>query len=301
MKKLFIIVLVLITFTLFSITFIDDERVIEISFEDLATKPQLELETQRDKKGEIIDDNWIGADLKALLTELNIVDFDQLKFTSEDNYQVRLSKQEIEEYAPLIALQRNGKALNEAELRLVVPQIHDMFWIQGITSITTEKANKMPLPHTLFVAEQIISKLEVISEPKPFTNVQGYFFIDLVSGIFPMLQSEFLLVGIDGVSHKLDFEKYLKNAVLIIDEDKLNLQSPNMPAGMWIKNLTYIQMFDRAVFFKDKILNLHNMSKLLGWKEIPEYFIDQDENQIEANLNFDDPIWQNVKKVKWQN
>ena len=301
MKKLFIIVLVLITFTLFSITFIDDERVIEISFEDLATKPQLELETQRDKKGEIIDDNWIGADLKALLTELNIVDFDQLKFTSEDNYQVRLSKQEIEEYAPLIALQRNGKALNEAELRLVVPQIHDMFWIQGITSITTEKANKMPLPHTLFVAEQIISKLEVISEPKPFTNVQGYFFIDLVSGIFPMLQSEFLLVGIDGVSHKLDFEKYLKNAVLIIDEDKLNLQSPNMPGGMWIKNLTYIQMFDRAVFFKDKILNLHNMSKLLGWKEIPEYFIDQDENQIEANLNFDDPIWQNVKKVKWQN
>ncbi|MDO9576550.1 MAG: molybdopterin-dependent oxidoreductase [Candidatus Cloacimonadales bacterium] len=300
MKTKLTIIILLITCSLASFNIIDGERTVEISLEKLQSCQQTGMETHREKNAKLIDDEWLGVSLKALLAEFQIADFDQLKFTSADNYQVRLSKQEIEEYAPIIALQRNGKALNEDKLRLVVSQIRDMFWIQGIASITTEKANEMPLPHTLFVAEKIISKLDIISEPKPFTNVSGYYFIDLVSGVFPMLQGEFLLVSADGISHKLDFDKYLENAVLIIDDNKLNLQSPAMPGGMWIKNLAYIQMFDRVVFFKDQINNSHNLIKLLGWKERPEFFVDQDENQIEANLSFNDPIWQNVKKVKWE-
>ncbi|MFC1898178.1 molybdopterin-dependent oxidoreductase [Candidatus Cloacimonadota bacterium] len=300
MKIKITLLLLLISIALSSITFIDRENSFDISLEKLQSYQQTDMETHREKDGKIKDDKWSGATLKDILHEFQIEDFDQLKFTSEDNYQVRLSSQEIEEYSPIIALNRNGNSLNEEKLRLVVPQIRDMFWIQGITTITIEKENEFPLPYTLFVAEQIISQLDIKANPKPFTKVSGYYFIDLVAGVFPMLKGEFLLVSADGVSHNLDFDKYLKNAVLIIDEDKLNLQSPDMPGGMWIKNLVYIQMFDRAVFFKDQIHNLHSLSKLLGWKKLPDFFIDQDQIQIDATFSFDNPIWEKVKKVKWE-
>jgi len=301
MKNFIIISLLLSSFILSSITLFDGENTFDLSLEKLQSYELTEMKTHRVKNEKVKDDVWLGAALEDILTEFKVTDFDQMKFTSEDNYQVRLTKQEIEEYSPIIALMRNDNSLNEEKLRLVVPQIRDMFWIQGIVSIATEKKNELPFPHTLFVAEQIISTLEIISDPAPFTKVNGYKFIDLVAGVFPMLQSEFLLISADGVSHKLDFEKYLRNAVLVINDDKLNLQSPDMPGGMWIKNLAYIQMFDRAVFFKDQINNLHNLSKLLGWKENSKLFVDEHENQIDANLKFDNPIWQNVKKVTWQN
>jgi hypothetical protein len=292
--------LLLVSISLASITLIDAEKNYELTLDMLRSFPQQEINTHREKNDKIINDKWFGVSLLIILEEYQIGDYDQLKFTSADNYQVRLSKQEINEYSPIIAMQRNENTLNEKKLRLVVPQIRDMFWIQDIASITTEQENAMPLPHTLFVAEQIIFNLDIVTDPAPFTKVSGYNFIDLVADIYPMLQGEFLLISSDGVSHKLDFEKYLKNAVLIIDEDRLNLQSPDMPGGMWIKNLAYIQMFDRVVFFKDQIKSLHNLSKISGWKELPESFMDQDGKQINSNTSFDAEIWENIRKVTWQ-
>ncbi len=300
MKKILTIICLIVWLTLSSISIIDGKKTNEISLKELQLMPQTELKTHRDKDGEIRDDIWIGASLKDILVEFQISDFDQLRFTSEDNYQVRLTKLEIEEYSPIIALNRNDEELNEEKLRLVVPQIRDMFWIQGIVSVTTEQEDDMPAPYTLFVAEKIIENIEIVPDPEPFKNMEGFFFIDLISPKYPNLQDEFWLVSADGVSHKLDFEKYLRNAVLIVDERKYNLQSPDMPGGMWVKNLAYIQMSDRAIFFKDKLSNLHNMSRLLGWKALPAFFIDQDENKIDPKLDFNEPVWENVKKVTWQ-
>jgi len=300
MKKLILFSFIILSVTLSAITIIDGENTHEINLEKLNSYMQSELKTHREKDGKIKDDLWIGTSLKDILAELQISNYDQLRFTSEDNYQVRLTKQEIDEYSPIIALQRNGKELNEEKLRLVVPQIRDMFWIQGIVSVTTEQNDDMPVPHTLFVAERIIEIIKIKPDPEPFTNVEGLFFIDLVAAKYPFLQGEFWLVSADGVSHKLDFEKYLRNAVLIVDEGRYNLQSPDMPGGMWIKNLAYIQMFDRAIFFKDQMQNLHNMSKLLGWKTLPASFIDQEDNKIDPKLGFDESAWENVKKVTWQ-
>lgn len=300
MKKILTIICLIVWLTLSSISIIDGKKTNEISLKELQLMPQTELKTHRDKDGEIRDDIWIGASLKDILVEFQISDFDQLRFTSEDNYQVRLTKLEIEEYSPIIALNRNDEELNEEKLRLVVPQIRDMFWIQGIVSVTTEQEDVMPAPYTLFVAEKIIENIEIVPDPEPFKNMEGFFFIDLISPKYPNLQDEFWLVSADGVSHKLDFEKYLRNAVLIVDERKYNLQSPDMPGGMWVKNLAYIQMSDRAIFFKDKLSNLHNMSRLLGWKTLPAFFIDQDENKIDPKLDFNEPVWENVKKVTWQ-
>ncbi|MCF7794495.1 MAG: molybdopterin-dependent oxidoreductase [Candidatus Cloacimonetes bacterium] len=300
MKFKIIFFLLLITFSLSSITLIDGKKSHEISLEQLKTFQQKKMETHREKNGKVKVEKWTGVALLNILQEFQITDYDQLRFTSEDNYQVRLTKTEIEDYKPIIALKKNGKPLNEDKIRLIVPQIRDMFWIQGIAEITTEQLNEMPLPYTIFTAESILKEMELIADPTPFKDMSGYFFIDFVDDVFPMLRGEFLLISSDGVSHKLDFDKYLKNAVLIFDAGKYNLQSPDMPGGMWIKNLAYIQMFDRVIFFRDQFFNWHDLAKLAGWKETPKILIDQDGNQIGIKINFDDPKWQIIKKVTWQ-
>ena len=41
-----------------------------------------------------------------------------------------------------------------------------------------------------------------------------------------------------------------------------------MPAGMWIKNLVYIQGGDKAIIFKNQFKNAKEISTLLGWERI---------------------------------
>jgi hypothetical protein len=300
MKFKIFILLLSVFYSLSSLTLIDGKKKYVIDLDKLETYPQTEKSTHREKDNKVKDEIWTGADLFNILQEFNISDYDQLRFTSEDNYQVRLTKQDIEEYKPIIALKRNGEKLSEDKIRLIVPQIRDMFWIQGIIEISTEKHNEMPVPYYLFIAESILANLPLISDPAPFKEVQGYFFIDLVDKIFPELKGEFLLAGADGVSHKLDFDTYLKNAVLIRTENGYNLQSPDMPGGMWIKNLAYIQIFDRAVFFRNQFSAWHDLTKLLGWKKNPQFLNDQNGNPIDVSKEFSDLSWQEIEKVTWQ-
>lgn len=300
MKVKIIFFLLIITLSLFSLTIIDQSKSFEISLDELSSFQQSEKNTQREKNGKMRKETWYGADLNSILKEYHIEDFDQLRFTSADNYQVRLTKQKIVEYLPIIALQKNDTKLEEDKIRLIVPQISDMFWIQGISQIVTEEENKMPLPNTLFTAEPILDKMEIVPDPAPFVDVQGYYLRDLLADVFPMLQTEFLLISADGVSHKLDFDQFLKNAVLILDDNKYNLQSSDMPGGMWIKNLAFIQMFDRVIFFQDQFSNWHDLAKLAGWKEKPQILFDQNGNEIDLNISFDDPQWQNIEKLTWK-
>lgn len=300
MKVKIIFFLLIITLSLFSLTIIDQSKSFEISLDELSSFQQAEKNTQREKNGKMRKETWYGADLNSILKEYHIEDFDQMRFTSADNYQVRLTKQKIVEYLPIIALQKNDTKLEEDKIRLIVPQISDMFWIQGISQIVTEEENKMPLPNTLFTAEPILDKMAIVPDPAPFVDVQGYYLRDLLADVFPMLQTEFLLISADGVSHKLDFDQFLKNAVLILDDNKYNLQSSDMPGGMWIKNLAFIQMFDRVIFFQDQFSNWHDLAKLAGWKEKPQILLDQNGNKIDLNISFDDPQWQNIEKLTWK-
>jgi hypothetical protein len=300
MKIKFIVIFLLLVISLSSFTLIDGTKKHKVDLPELQSFLQKVKQTHREKNGKVKDEIWEGVDLIELLHEYQISNFDQLRFSSEDNYQVRLTKQEIEEYQPILALWKNDEKLSEDKIRLIVPQIRDMFWIQGIAEIATEKSNEMPLPHTLFTAESITKNMKLISDPDPFKDVQGLFFIKLVENVFPVLQGDFFLLSADGVSHKLDIDKYLKNAVLIFDDGKYNLQSPDMPGGMWIKNLAYIQLFDRVIFFKDQFFNWHDLAKLAGWKKIPTKLTDQNGNEINPKVDFSDPTWLNTGKIVWQ-
>ena len=299
---------IIIAFILFCITGLQALQVIhenkeyQITLEEISRYTQRSFTTQRKKGGEIKKDIWEGITVQSILAEFNIEKYDELKFTSDDNYMVRIKKADILKHNPILAFKRNGKKIPQEKIRLVIPGMRDMFWIQGVVYIETLNLIKMQFPHTLYIAENILHKKDLQSDLTPFTDVSGYHFSQLIEDVFPLMQEEILVVGKDGIQHLLDYQKYLKNAVLVANERTFNLQSPDMPAGMWIKDIAYIQQLDRAVFFISHFQDLNQIARLLDWQIIPAKIMIITVNkrqEINSNTGFNNYKWKEVEWIKW--
>ncbi|MBW6515170.1 MAG: molybdopterin-dependent oxidoreductase [Candidatus Cloacimonetes bacterium] len=283
-----------------SIMIIDSSRQFTLEIEDLRQLELVDLETKRERGERIRTDNWQGVYLDQILQSLEVLEYDQIKIISYDNYQVRLTRQDLLDSKALIALRRNDEILDEDNIRLVVPGMRDMYWIDGIRTIETEGHHQSILPNYIFFAEDLLTRLEVIEDPEPFKRVQGIYFRDLITFVYPIQGEEFLLVGRDGVSHQLDFDTYLKNGVLIINDDDWHFRSPDMPAGMWIKSLAYVQFFDRAIIFRTQFNNLNEVAQLLEWSRIPELLWDDNQIAMPVDIDFSDPVWEGIGILRWR-
>ena len=285
-----------------AIQIINENIKLQVDITDSKTYIRRIFETVREKDGETKKDTWEGITVQSILAELNIEEYDELKFTSDDNYMVRIKKADILKHDPILAFKRNGEKLLPEKIRLVIPGMRDMFWIQGVEQIETLNSNKMQFPHTLYIAENIFSKTNLQTKLEPFIDVSGYHFPQLIEDVFPLMQEEILLMGKDGVQHLLDYQKYLKNDVLVANEGTFNLQSPDMPAGMWVKNIAYVQQFDRAIFFISHFLDLNQIAQLLDWQDIPAQINIITENEtleIGSNTGFNNNKWEGVECIKW--
>lgn len=303
MRSRFIVAFILLCITgLQALRVIHENNEYQLVFEEFSRYTQRLFITQRKKDGETKKDNWEGITVQSILAEFNIEKYDELKFTSDDNYMVRIKKADILKHDPILAYKRNSKKLSTEKIRLVIPGMRDMFWIQGVEQIETLNSNKMQFPHTLYIAENIFSKTNLQTKLEPFIDVSGYRFSQLIEDVFPLMQEEILVVGKDGVQHLIDYQKYLKNAVLVANEETFNLQSRDMPAGMWIKNIAFVQQFDRAIFFISHFLDLNQIAQLLDWQNIPAQItiITENETQeINFNTSFNNDKWEDVECIKW--
>jgi len=303
MKNLFLALLLVISVNLISFEISHNGTIHQISLEKLSKFELHKIETTRNKDGVIKNDKWEGVLLSDLLNNLNITGYDLLKFSSADNYQVRLTRVEVTEYSPILSLHRNGKQLSAQKIRLVGKDLRDMFWIQGIANIATETYKEDKFPHTIYFAEAILKDKVRHAELKPFTGITGYRFGELAAEVFPNQDEELLLVGKDGVQHRLKYSQFLNEAVLEYFEDGTFLmKSPQMPAGMWIKNLAYIQGGNKAIVFKNQFKNAVEISKLLGWKKTPKSLEIKSENDVmkeSADAPFSAEIWHNAVKLVW--
>lgn len=271
-KTFFTLLSFLVINSLISIQIINNGSLINLEISEMEKYEQIKIQTTRDKDGKIKDDEWIGISIQEILKKTSIDDFDNLKFSSADNYMARLSKEQIEKEFPIIALQRNGKKLNADNIRLIVPNMRDMFWIQGIAKIETEKENQFDCPKYIYTAEIILKEKPLKKNPTPFTRCVGYHFRDLLIKNVPNLSGEILLIAEDGVSHKFDYEQFLSEAVLIKDGEKYHLKSSQMPAGMWIKNLAFVQIENRGFVFGNCIEDWNSLKEIMKWK-IPQLLI----------------------------
>ena len=72
-----------------------------------------------------------------------------------------------------------------------------------------------------------------------------------------------------------------------------------MPAGMWIKDLAYVQIFDVAVVFQKHFTSLSEVNKLLQWDSFPHEVILHIDKTLEKQSSTDKFSTENWIKAEW--
>ncbi|MDY6915609.1 MAG: hypothetical protein SVM86_04790 [Candidatus Cloacimonadota bacterium] len=230
---------------------------------------------------------WKGIPLKQLL--MPYVSYEKIVLTADDDYQVELKRDDILQYKSIIALAREQESLPYKN-QLIIPEMREMFWIKNIQTITLISESVNPALQTVIIAE---NWLENFSQPHPITpfkNKSGYYFDQVARSILLFTEENYCVKAVDGVKHNLDYQKYLKNAVLSKNEDGYDLMSPDMPTGMWLKKVAYIRVYDRALIFT---------SQLQTWQEIEELMsLDFKPNRVKLDANLYD--YEQMESINWK-
>ena len=233
----------------------DNENYITISKTAVSGLNTIELSTIREGKGDEPqkEDTWEGVILTDFLTKHEIAGFEVIQFIASDKYQVMLNQSEIAQFEPIIATKRNGQLLKENEFRLIAKDMPEMHWVSNLKYVIPI----LEIPKYQFLYAMPFKKLEdhlnLITDPEPFKNVQGYS-VNAIINVFLYEFNEYVtFTSRDGISQTLSIDNYLKNAFLIIDNGNYNLQSPEMPYGMWLKNLLFMEMRGVVLVFTENV------------------------------------------------
>jgi len=225
------------------------------------------FETIRDKDGSSFTEQWQGINLINWLTERQYTEFHSLRLESSDNYMVRINRAELDSMPGFIALKRDGKWLDSTQVRIIFPRQREMFWIRGLSSIFLEDFKPVPPPKQLFIWDALKSELVLKTGQEPLVNVSGYLLDDVMRQIFHAEEGSVVLVARDGLKNRLDYPKHLKSALFEVTEDgTLNLISHILPAGMWLKDIVYMQCGPYGIIKYDFLYLLPTLYKTLDWK-----------------------------------
>lgn len=302
MKKIIMtLILSFLVLSLLAISLESKDQIINLDYSSLELKDMNILVTEKEKDGEVITRTWQGIKVEDILANHQINDYKRIAFIAPDNYLVHLTREEINQNHPLLAFYLNQEKL-EDNSRLVISGMPAMYWIRDIDRIKVEYSEELGLPNTVFIAEQHLAKIDITENPIPFKDCQGFYFRQLVQTAFTDFEGEFLLIGKDGVSHTLDYQNFLAKAVLVKKDSGFMLQSPQMPGGMWVKDLAYIQMDEIGMIFISQFNQWQDIVNLRNWTDLPNevkvYKSLSESEIISTNVKFSDPVYKDVKQIK---
>lgn len=249
--------------------FTTDNQEHHYSLEQLRKQPLTSFTTTRFKHEQNLVEKWEGIYLQAWLKENGFENFQSIRFESNDNYMVRIHKAELDSMPGYLVLKKDGKMLDSTEVRIIFPAQRDMFWVRGVARIYLEDFQPAPAPRRIYIWEAQKSEFTLYNEPKPFIKIKGYSFDEIMERFFCLDAGSVILSSRDGLKLRLEYPKHLKGAVLAEQADgTLNLKSPVIPAGMWLKDIVYVQCGSEALLRYDYLYKLPTLAKLLDWKEL---------------------------------
>ncbi len=234
----------------------------------LRTEKQVIFTTERFKHDKQLNERWQGINLQDWLRKNEYDGFQSIRFESEDNYMVRIHKAELDSMPGYIVLAKDGKMLDSTEVRVIFPKQRDMFWVRGLSRIYLEDFKAAPPPRQIFVWEAEQAQLQLTNSLEPFEQIKGYFFDQVMSKLMHTDTGSVILVSRDGLKTRLEYPKHLKGSVFELTKDNnLNLISPIIPPGMWLKDVVYLQAGPYALIRQDFLYRLPYLYELLQWSK----------------------------------
>ena len=274
------IALILLLSLLCSLSFaldlvLKDGRILSFPNADFAKLNQEDITTFRTREEGIRTDNWKGIRFDNWLKENKLRDFSTIRFESDDRYLISFEKVAFDTTACWLVTQNDKEIFAPENYRIIFPNLMQNHWVRNISRVVLEDFRPIALPHRIYFMDGAkqqnwspeLQNLKLQFEPKPFVNIHGYFFEDLMQALKSGKKADVVFYSADGFKLRLAYPTHLKGAVLELTEaGKLNLKSPQIPGGMWVKDIIYIQIGKHAVMQKQAINRLIDLNQNFGWQ-----------------------------------
>ena len=258
---------------------------------ELYTLETQEVKTTREKDGIVRLNNWQGFRFDIWLRQQHLGDFATIRFESSDRYLVTLEKSEFDSLESYIVIAQDGIPFEENMLRLIFPTLREMQWIKGLQRVVLENFKPLMRPTRFFLLQDTLQKYSLQKDPKPFVNIEGYFLSDLLTDLSSAEEKNVILYSRDGLKQSLTYPIHLQGAVLEKTlEDQYNLKSPQIPGGMWMKDIVYLQCDNYALISEDCLNQLIRLTKILHWETTPEMQFRIVYKDGEEIMNFTDAL-----------
>lgn len=243
----------------------------EFSNEDLHKHETMELKTSREKDGQIRLNNWLGFRFDIWLIQQDLGEFSTIRFESADRYLVSLSRAEFEAMESWLVTAQDEVPFEDFALRLIIPSLREMNWIRDLKRVVLEDFKPLQRPWRFYLMQTFLQGSKLHNEPAPFVNIQGYFFKEFLPRLSESENFQVILYSRDGLKQNLEFPLHLEGAVLEKTEQATyDLKSPQIPGGMWVKDIIYLQCDGQALIDQASLNSLITLAKLFGWEQGPE-------------------------------
>jgi|GEM_PF-278513 len=239
--------------------------------------PRQEVKTTKMRDGSII--LWQGFRFDNWLKDNGFTSFEQIKLQAPDLYQVAISGSDLASLEAWMVFGREGEELADDEVRILFPGLREMNWLRNPVRVMLENEIKLPLPKSFLLMSKALGELKLAQDPPPFVNIRGNFFADLHQAYFPAGAQHYLILTKDDLKSILDYPAHLQKAVLEHKADgSYSMKSPQIPGGMWLNEISYIQAGETALITEDGMGELIGIAKRLNWELNPDsmvYFVTQ--------------------------
>lgn len=231
------------------------------------TLPREDLVTFRTREEGTRRDTWQGIRLDNWLRENDLRDWSVIRFESDDRYLVSFEQVAFDTTSCWLMMQQNGREFAPEEYRVIFPNLTQNHWVRNISRIVLEDFRPLPLPKRIYPMQSLLAGLTLHENPQPFVNIRAYRFEEIMRALGSRRKAEVILWTSDGLKLNLEYPKHLQGAVLELHpEGYYGLKSPQIPGGMWMKRIIYVQVNKRAMLDSSSFRKVIDLNGLLRWE-----------------------------------
>ncbi|MDP2172828.1 MAG: hypothetical protein Q8M98_08715 [Candidatus Cloacimonadaceae bacterium] len=265
MKYILLIIICMGVLMLHSLTIITCEGMSrEVSYDALSALPMQAFATisLKDKSRSL----WQGIRFDKWLRDNGYNDFKRIRFEAEDRYMTMLEKSEFDTLECWLAFSSEGKIFEDKSMRVIFPGTREMKWVSFVARVVLEGELPIVVPQGFMLIDSYLKEFVLHRDPTPFVDIEGWLFREFLPDEILRNGGELYILSRDGVSSILSYPKHLQDAVLEYREGGYHMKSPQIPGGMWLRDVVFIQMGEYALINKYHLSILIELSKKLDWK-----------------------------------
>ncbi len=258
---------------------------------ELHKRETQELKTSREKDGVVRLNNWSGFRADLWLKQQNLGEYSSIRFESDDRYLVSMTRAEFEAIDSYIVIAQDGISFEDNALRLIFPNLREMQWVRNLERIILEDFKPLPRPKRFYLMESWLADYPLHKDPTPFVGIDGWFLRKMLPVLSANETKHVILYSRDGLKQNLEFPVHLEGAVLEkTEQGTVNLKSPQIPGGMWVKDIIYLQCDTAALIASGSLNSLIELNRILGWENSPELSFRIVYQSSECNIPFGDAL-----------